>query len=134
MTWVRSIFAIFLGYAVVLAVIFPGYTALEWAMPSVHGSTSGLLLLVLIACVGGVLGGLVAATVAPHHRRVHAAVLGVVVLLLGLALVVASGPAPTGEPAWYHWGLPILALPSAIVGGLLRRGNQAPYDRETDCR
>ena len=115
----RSSLAIVLGYAAVLGVFQLGFTLVEHAYPAVHRSIAGLLTLLLIACIGGVLGGFVTASLSGTHRRRHAMILGLLMLIAGL-LIVALSPPPADDPAWFVWGMPILALPAAMLGGRLR--------------
>jgi ABC-type antimicrobial peptide transport system permease subunit len=113
----RSILSITIGFAAAFGVIVIGLKLLEPTMKD--KGTVGAVVLMLVACVGGATGGFVTVWTAPWPRQYHAMVLGFLMMVLGIAGAVTTAPA-AHEPLWYHWGLPILALPCAIVGGRLR--------------
>lgn len=89
------------------------------------GSTLLVLSVLSYRTVFSVIGCFVAARLAPRHPMRHA-------LALGLIGVVASASgAATVEstaPAWYAWGLVVLALPAAWLGGALAAGRTVRPD------
>ena len=71
--------------------------------------------------VYGVLGGYIAARLAPDRPMTHALVLGVVGFVLSTAGAVATWNAgPELGPRWYPVALIATALPCAWLGGKLR--------------
>jgi len=73
-----------------------------------------------------VLGGYVAARLAPDRPTLHALVLG----FLGLAVAVAGAMATLGRgpefgPAWYPLALVLTAVPACWLGGVLHRSAHA---------
>ena len=127
----RSILAIVLGYLTIIATTIVVTIALCIAFgvplnasgaapkPSTAFSVANLIASALCA----LLGGLVAASIARRSRQLHAFVLAMIVLVLGLvfALFEKNGP----EPLWYLMILPILGALAVIAGGMLRRGATA---------
>jgi hypothetical protein len=67
-------------------------------------------------------GGWVAAWLAPREPAVHAEALGGVVLLLGVWTAARGGAARAQQPLWYAWLLPFVGAAGAVVGGLLGAG------------
>lgn len=64
------------------------------------------------------LGGYVAARLAPHHPMAHALALGALEVVFSAAGLIAI---TTGDlaPAWYGWALIVCALPVSWMGGKL---------------
>ncbi len=78
--------------------------------------------------VFGVLGGYVAARLAPDRPVRHAVILGFVGVVLSLAGAAATwNQGPGFGPKWYPLSLVAIALPSTWAGGLL-------YDRSSRDR
>jgi len=78
---------------------------------------TGLILLVLAyRTVFSLLGGYLAAKLAPRKPMQHALILGLIGLILSTAGAFVA--ADLG-PAWYAWTLAVLALPIAGLGGKL---------------
>jgi hypothetical protein len=67
-----------------------------------------------------VLGGYIAARLAPHTPLRHAFVLGVIGLVFGVIGVIATGGMDLG-PRWYPIAIAVTALPCTWLGGLLYR-------------
>ena len=70
--------------------------------------------------VYGVVGGYIAARLAPRNPIRHALVLGVVGLVVSTAGAIATIPMNLG-PIWYPLALLLTALPCAWLGGVLYR-------------
>lgn len=69
----------------------------------------------------GVLGGYVAARLAPDRPMKHALALGVLGVVMSTAGVVATwNKGPEFGPKWYPLALVVIALPCALIGGKLR--------------
>jgi hypothetical protein len=68
----------------------------------------------------GILGGYIAATLAPTRRMQHALFYGLVGFGLSLVGFIATRNMPELGPRWYPLALVITAIPCAWVGGLLR--------------
>jgi hypothetical protein len=75
--------------------------------------------------VYGVLGGYIAARLAPDRPIGHALVLGAIGVALSIVGVAATwGKGPEFGPMWYPIGLVLTALPSCWLGGVLHRRRQ----------
>ena len=72
--------------------------------------------------LAGIVGGYVAAALAPANPMRHAVILGAIGLALSIAGVVANEMNHLG-PTWYPIALAITAFPSAWLGGRLRSGS-----------
>lgn len=82
-------------------------------------------------CVYNVVGGYVAANLAPRNPMRHAVILGGIGTALGLVGAIATIPMHVG-PAWYPLSLLVTALPLIWLGGALYRArNSEPI---TDCQ
>ena len=122
MSALRSVLAVIAGLAAVIVLsegtdfvlrsagLFPpledagAYTTAMFAAAAVYRT------------LAGVVGGFVAASLAPRAPVAHALVLGAI----GLALNIAGAIAMWGVgPAWYPLILAALALPSTWLGGAL---------------
>jgi hypothetical protein len=71
----------------------------------------------------GILGGYIAARLAPRDPMRHALILGVVGLVISAAGAIATIPMDLG-PSWYPIALALTALPSAWLGGVLHRSRE----------
>jgi hypothetical protein len=79
----------------------------------------GLNLLALgYRTVFGVLGGYIAARLAPHSPMGHALTLGVIGFIVAGAGAIATIPMNLG-PAWYPIALALTSVPTAWLGGYL---------------
>jgi hypothetical protein len=88
--------------------------------PWLQRMSDGLFLVATIyRIVYGVVGGYIAARLAPDRPMQHAVALGVVGLALSILGAVATWNADFG-PRWYPLALVVTALPCAWVGGKLR--------------
>lgn len=111
-----AVFVLSLGTDQVLHTlqVFP-----PWGQPMYE---TGLLLLALAyRIVYGVVGGYIAARLAPRNPMRHALALGVVGL--GLSTAGAIGMRDLG-PSWYPIALVLTALPCAWLGGALHRAQR----------
>jgi len=73
----------------------------------------------------GVLGGFVAARLAPSRPLRHAVILGCIGLAGSLAGAIATRNMNLG-PQWYSLALVVVALPCAFLGGTIRARKLAP--------
>lgn len=67
-----------------------------------------------------IVGGYIAARLAPRNPMRHALVLGLVGTLAGLAGAITAIPMDLG-PAWYPIALVVTGLPCTLLGGVLHR-------------
>jgi hypothetical protein len=83
--------------------------------------------------VDGILGGYVVARLAPDRPVAHALVLGIIGIVLSTGGVVATwSKGPEFGPKWYPLTLVAIALPCALIGGLIRArqtGSQANEEK-----
>ena len=90
-----------------------------WFQPM---STSLWQLAIGYRTIDGITGGYIAARLAPDRPVTHALVLGLIGLVLSTAGVVATwNKGPEFGPKWYPLTLVCIALPCALIGGLLRQ-------------
>ena len=90
-----------------------------WFQPM---SNSLWLLAVGYRTIDGIIGGYIAAWLAPDRPVVHALVLGIIGIVFSTAGVIATwNKGPEFGPKWYPLTLVGIALPCALIGGLLRK-------------
>ena len=90
-----------------------------WFQPM---SNSLWLLAVCYRTIDGIIGGYVAARLAPDRPVIHALVLGLIGIVLSTAGVIGTwNKGPEFGPKWYPLTLVGIALPCALIGGLLRQ-------------
>jgi peptidoglycan/LPS O-acetylase OafA/YrhL len=83
--------------------------------------TSLWLLAIGYRTIDGITGGYTAARLAPDRPVTHALVLGLIGLVLSTAGVIGTwNKGPEFGPKWYPLTLVGIALPCALIGGLLR--------------
>jgi hypothetical protein len=122
----RSATAIFLGFVAVVVLslgtdqimhvlgVYP-----PWEEP-MHDT--GLLVLALsYRMIYTVIGGLIAAWLAPDAPMRHAVILGLIGLVPGGAGVIAAAAMDLG-PLWYPIAIALTGLPCCCLGGVLRVG------------
>ena len=89
-----------------------------WFQPM---STSLWLLAIAYRTVDGITGSYIAARLAPDRPVTHALVLGLIGIVLSLAGLVGTwNKGPEFGPKWYPLTLVVIALPCALIGGVLR--------------
>src|SRR5258708_26609093 len=124
----RSAAAIFLGFVAVVVLSLGTDQILHmlgvyppWDEP-MHDT--GLLVLALsYRIVYTVIGGAIAAWLAPKAPMRHAGILGLIGLIPGAAGVVAAASMDLG-PLWYPIALALTGLPCCCLGGVLHRVTQ----------
>jgi hypothetical protein len=123
--WWRSTAAILAGFVAVFVLSLGTDQVMHvldvyppWGQP-MH--EPGLNLLALsYRCVYAVIGGFIAARLAPHAPMRHALVLGLIGLAFGTLGVVATSGMDLG-PRWYPIALALTALPCTLLGGVLQQ-------------
>ena len=121
----RSVLAIVAGYLVSATLVLVGFTVLGRIAPvamSVAGLAAaprpGMVLgILLMDAIIAIVGGYVTALIARRAPIGHAFALGALMLVLG---IVMSWTSPEREPTWYAIWMPILVLPAAVIGGMIR--------------
>ena len=116
----RSVAGIILGFftlVVLVLVSTPVAVKLLLKDPSGRPTAPYLLVNLLFGFVAAAVGGWVAAHVAGRDPLVHAAILGGIILALGLWTAAQGGAARAGQPKWYAWTLPFIGAAGAAVGG-----------------
>ncbi|MEO8115262.1 MAG: hypothetical protein ABI655_12825 [Phenylobacterium sp.] len=120
----RSVLAVLAGFAavVILSTLTDMALVATGLAPPISQSASwsaGLLLLAsLYRTVFDVVGGYVAASLAPSRPVTHALVLGAIGMAAGTAGAIVMREA---GPAWYAWSLVVLALPATWAGARLQQ-------------
>ena len=121
----RSVLAVVAGYLVSTLLVLVGFAVLGRIAPAALSAAGlaatprpGVVLgILLMDVVVAIVAGYVTALVARRAVIGHAFVLGALMLVLG---VVTSWVSPEREPTWYALWMPILVLPAAVVGGMIR--------------
>jgi hypothetical protein len=87
---------------------------------SMAGFEGALVLATVYRTVYGIVGGYIAARLAPDRPMLHALILGVLGLAVSIVgTMVTWNRGPAFGPHWYPLALIVLALPQAWVGGKL---------------
>jgi peptidoglycan/LPS O-acetylase OafA/YrhL len=123
---IRSILSIVIGYAAMVfaTVVATVLLCKAFGIPlnpsgSMPKPTTGFSAANLAAsALCALLGGYVAASIAKRAPRLHAFVLGGIVLVLGLGYAAFARNGP--EPAWYLALLPLVGAFAAAAGGMLK--------------
>jgi hypothetical protein len=126
--WPRSVAAIFLGFVAVVVLSVGTDQILHvlrvyppWDEPMLD---IGLLLLALsYRVIYTVIGGFIAAWLAPEAPLRHAVILGIIGLLPGAGGVVAGATMDLG-PLWYPVAIALTGLPCCCLGGVLYRATR----------
>ena len=121
----RRIGAVFAGLLVVVTLDLGIEVVLHatgiyppWFQPM---STPLYLLAITYRMVDGVVGGYIVARLAPDRPVQHALVLGLIgVVLSTVGLIGTWSHGSEFGPKWYPFALVVIALPCALMGGLLR--------------
>lgn len=116
----RSLAGVILGFfTLVVLVLVTTPIAVKLLLKDPSGRPTGPYLaanLIFGLCSAGA-GGWVAGAVAGRAPLVHAAILAVLILALGLWTAAQGGAVRAGQPAWYGWTLPFVGAAGAVVGG-----------------
>jgi hypothetical protein len=116
----RSILAVLAGVVFVVAASIGTDLALEHsilpAMSTAQASPALLALALAYRTLYGVIGGWIAAKLAPNRPMTHAIVLGAIGTAAALAGVIAEWKAGN---QWYPIALVVLALPQSWLGAKL---------------
>jgi heme A synthase len=130
----QSIGAVIAGYLV--SAVLTGLTiaALGVLFPVSYNpeNTAWVVFNVIYGCAFAVIGGYVAARLAPARPWVHATILGLLMavfaVITGYAVSVAPpSPEYANQPGWYYPVLAITVLPSILLGAWLYvRGANKP--------
>jgi hypothetical protein len=125
----RSIAAVFLGFLAVVVLSLGTDQFLHvinfyppWGEPMWDPVQN--LVALSYRCVYTVIGGFIAAKVAPHAAMRHVWILGIIGLVMGTLGVVGTWNMNLG-PRWYPIAIAITGLPLTLLGGVLA-GKRAP--------
>lgn len=113
----RSVAAVVAGY-LVFGISTAAMFALSGQDPLRPASVLFMIVSTLLGILAAVVGGWVAARLAPVHPRRHAAAVAV---LLGAIALVSLVLHPAGSPVWSPVAALCLMAPAAYVGGRLSR-------------
>jgi hypothetical protein len=127
MRFLRSIGAIVIGLGfmaattavwmiVANATLLPGGP--ELAKPSAVRMAAYLYINLVVCGVGAVLGGWLAARVAPSSPYAHAAAVAAIVAIISIPSATGA-PAPA-HPNWYPAAIGLIAVLGVLLGGKLR--------------
>jgi hypothetical protein len=118
----RSIAAILAGVAAIIILSLATDAVLHGTgifPPMGQPMSDGLFVLATFyRLIYGVLGGYIAARLAPYRSMMHAVVLGIIGLVLSTAGAIATWDrGPAFGPKWYPLALVVTAIPCAWLGG-----------------
>jgi hypothetical protein len=117
----KSIWPVLGGFLLLMAVSACADFLLRALFPETFGHSGANLtwlaavVTILYGAAAGVAGGYLTARLAGNRPVMHAAVLGVVVLLFALVGLVGSR-----APVWYNLSYLVMIVPSVCSGGFLR--------------
>jgi hypothetical protein len=120
--FVRTILAIACGYIVVVALRIGGLLVLASLM--FHGArmtvapAPWIAANAVVAFVASIIGGGLAARMAPVRPMFHSAALGIAILAIGIFALLFPTPQSL-MPQWYEPLVSVLGAAGAIVGGLI---------------
>lgn len=114
----RSVLAVLTGLVVVVLLHLATNKLVRVLAIFPHGDPAAAL---AYRSVYMVLGGYIAARLAPAHPMSHAVALGGVEFVLAGASAIFLLPMQFFGPDWYYYGLLVTALPCAWLGGRLHR-------------
>jgi hypothetical protein len=123
----RSVLAVVAGYVVVLIATMGLVAGIAAVSPSSFPQPGEMRapsvpIQVIILAAGfafAVVGGFIAALVAPRSPALHALALGLLMTVLGVISMVMITNA---EPRWFQIGLIMIPIPGTWLGGRLRGG------------
>jgi hypothetical protein len=122
----KSIGAVLAGYLVSAILTAVTIAVLGALFPASYqpGNVGWVIFNVIYGCAFAVVGGYMAARLAPARPMTHAWVLGILMALFAVLtgyVVSVSSPSPdyANQPGWYYPVLAITVLPSILLGGLL---------------
>lgn len=98
------------------ATLLPGGP--DIAKPSAVRTATFLYVNLVVCGVGAVLGGWLAARIAPSSPYAHAAALAAIVAVIAIPSV--TGPPASVHPSWYPAALGLIAVLGVLLGGKLR--------------
>jgi hypothetical protein len=127
----RSVAAVFLGFLSVVVLSLGTDQILHvlrvyppWGQPMWDPSLN--LLAFAYRSVYTVLGGYIAARLAPHSPMRHVLVLGIIGTIAGAAGAIVAITKTDLGPAWYPIALAVTAFPFTWLGGVLSRISRRP--------
>ena len=118
----KSIGAVIVGFMAIVVLVLtttPLIVRLILKDPSRPPTAAYLTVNLLLGFAFAVVGGWIAAHLAPSGSLWHAIALAVGVLVLGVATAAQGGAVRAGQPQWYAWMLPFIGATGAVIGGLL---------------
>ncbi|MDP9266428.1 MAG: hypothetical protein M3O91_09985 [Chloroflexota bacterium] len=115
--WSLDIVGSILGSSLVLSILAPDAADPQALGQRLSESSSLAFGLLLLGLMFDVLGGYVAARLAPGEELVNAVAVGVLSGVSGALLTIGQGDA---GPMWLQAAGPVLAIPFAAFGGYLR--------------
>lgn len=127
---VRGLIAVAVGCLVMflttgIVTVALGTIAPEWVAPLGTAPTSFAIVHVVYGFVIAVLGGAVAARLAPPPRRRWVMTMAVIAVLLSLAWSAVS--LDVAQPVWYAWVVPLATIVGIATGGMsVIRRNEPP--------
>jgi hypothetical protein len=90
-----------------------------------HPAMPWLLVAIVYSVLAAVAGGYLTAAVVPDRAQLAGIVLGVLMILAGIAAAISR---PGTAPVWYHAVSLMLVIPAVLAGVALRTGRPAALD------
>jgi hypothetical protein len=107
----------FMTMVVLILVSTPLFVRLVRADPAQPPTPAYLTVNLLTGFGCAVLGGWIAAHLAPAAPHWHAGGLAAIVLVLGVGTAAQGGAVRAGQPQWYAWTLPFIGAGGVLLGG-----------------
>ena len=117
---VAMVALVMVGTMAAAATLIPGGLTASSPQPPPVPPPSYLAANVLVSVAAAVLGGWLAARLAPSRPMLHAGLLAAVVLVLSVVSFAQARNGDTGQPLWYLLLVQAIGRAGALAGGWLR--------------
>jgi hypothetical protein len=125
---VRSFLAVLSGYAS-MAIVVMALTPLAARLFIPEGAVAGAPYLsanIAYSFAAAVLGGWVAARLAPRNPLAHGAALAGTILILSLTMLQAGSQSGGPQPSWYPLATLVIGVAGSLIGAWWRARQQTP--------
>ena len=129
---VKSILSVIAGFLTMAIVVMLGTFAAAAALlpgglasmrnsqgPPPTPTGTYLVANLVVSFIAALLGGWVAARLAPGSPRAHVIALAVVVVLMSFATAMTQKNAVSSQPGWYPASIAVIGVAGVLLGGLL---------------
>jgi len=126
----RSVIAVVSGFVVVMVVVIAGTaTAAALMIPggmqaianhAASPTPTYLAANLVVSVMAAVLGGWVAARMAPSRPMTHVYALAGLMVMMSLPSLLGYGDTVAMQPDWYRYLLPLVGVGGVLIGGRMR--------------